>query len=982
MERKLLTILFVDLVDSTGLVTANDPEIVRRRVAGFFEHVRECIAAHGGTVGKYAGDAVMATFGIPQAHEDDAERAVRAGLGILSTLDELGLEARAGVEAGEVLVDADDPSFATGEAINVAVRLQQHAAPGQVLIGPRAQRLTLGRIQIEDAGPLALKGLEQPVWAWHAFAASSGERQLRSLEAPLVGRDEELELLQNTFRRAAQSRRAHLVTVFGEPGVGKSRLARDFLEGLEGATVLSGRCLPYGEGITYWSLAEMVKVAAGITDDDPVREAVGKLRACCEDDAVADLLALASGVLEAVEDERGQHEIAWAVREWAEQLAGPQPLVLVFEDIHWAEEPLLDVIEHLAESIRAAPLFLLCLARPELLEVRPGWGGGRLRAASIELEALSSSESEELVEALLAERELPPPRRALLLEKTEGNPLFLEETIRMLTETNGSDGGLERIPDTVQALIAARIDRLPTAGKRLLQRAAVVGRVFWEGALLHLSPGSEDVSGCLADLLQRDFLTAESRSSISGERAYRFKHVLIREVAYAGLAKSERAEQHESFAGWLHQRAGEELLEIRAYHLDQACSLHAELDGGPPLALAVETAAVLETAARRAHSREAYRTSRNLFLRAAELEPTLRRRYFGAKAALKLGDFPAVWAEMQDVRDAARADGDKKVLGKALTALAEVTLNQRADVQAATELVEQALVVLQSESDPPALFEALMTRAKAASWVADAASVEHYSQEALAVAKSADRKDFETAVTQSLASGYLVQLELEKAEPLVERALELAEESGSIYARAGALQTRAHLDRLHNRLDDAEAGLQTVYELLSDIGSASELTFAQIQLGWIAMRRADWTRAERYFREAIRILKPLGDRAHLCEAQRSLAEVLVEQDRIDEAERVALEARETVGREDRISVATTTMALGIVRAAQGRDDEAEQLLREARDALARSYYRAAELDALGALARFLRSRGRKDEAIAFEARRAELRDPLASTVQT
>src|SRR6266536_663276 len=437
VERKLATVLFVDLVDSTGLVTGADPEVVRRRVQTFFDRVSHCVTTHGGIVEKFAGDAVMAAFGIPQAHEDDAERAVRAGLAILDAVEELELQARIGVESGEVVADDADSTFATGEAVTLAARLEGAAEPGQILLGPGAHRLTLGRIEVEDVGPVELKGLAQPVWAWRAVATSTnGSGRPRSLEAPLVGREAELDLLQNTFERVLRDNRAHLFTIYGEPGVGKSRLAREFLESLEGATVLPGRSLPYGEGVTYWPLAEMVKCAAGIADDDPLDVAVEKLRMSCEDEVVADLLGLASGVLEAVQAESSQQEIAWAAREWAQRMAQEQPFVLVFEDIHWAEEPLLELIEHLVTWVREAPLLVLTLARPELLDIRPGWGGGR---------GLSQEE------------------RAAVLAKTEGNPLFLEETLRMLEEEEGADVG--RIPDTLQALIAARIDRLAPEAK-------------------------------------------------------------------------------------------------------------------------------------------------------------------------------------------------------------------------------------------------------------------------------------------------------------------------------------------------------------------------------------------------------------------------------------------------------------------------------------------------------------------------------------
>src|SRR6266545_2968551 len=364
MERKLATVLFVDLVGSTAVVSSQDPEITRRRVTAFFDAVSGCIETHGGTVEKFAGDAVMAAFGIPQAHEDDAERAIRAGLGILESVRELGVQARVGIEAGEVVVDETDSTFATGEAVNVAARLQQAAAPGEILVGEAAHRLTQGRIEAKDAGPLELRGFRNPIPAFRALAALDGQPPLPAISAPFVGRESELDLLHNTLARTIRDRRPHVFTVYGEPGVGKSRLLREFLAGVEGATILAGRALPYGEGITYWPLAEMVKAAAGITDDDPMETAKQKLIECCGDEAIAELLGLASGVMEAVEGERGQPEIAWAAREFVDV----QPLILVFEDIHWAEEPLLELIDHLAQWVRERALLILCLARPELLD--------------------------------------------------------------------------------------------------------------------------------------------------------------------------------------------------------------------------------------------------------------------------------------------------------------------------------------------------------------------------------------------------------------------------------------------------------------------------------------------------------------------------------------------------------------------------------------------------------------------------------------
>src|SRR4051794_38031441 len=970
-ERKLATVLFVDLAGSTALVSSSAPEIARRRVNRFFERVSHCVITHGGIVEKFAGDAVMAAFGIPQAHEDDAERAVRAALAMLDGLEELGLEARIGIEAGEVVADDTDSTFATGEAVNIAARLQQEAAPGEIVIGPGARRLTLGRLCTEDLGLLALRGRPAPLPAWRVTGVESDEPR-RPAAAPFVGREAELELLENTYNRAVRDKRAYVFTIYGTPGVGKSRLAREFVASLEGATTLAGRSLPYGESITYWPLAEMVKCAAGIADDEPVEQAVGKLRASCEDEAVADLLGLASGVLAAVSGERSQQEIAWAAREWAETLADAQPLVLVFEDIHWAEDPLLELIEHLASWVRQAPLLIVCLARPELLDVRPGWGGGRLRSTAIELEPLQPDESEELVDALAGAHVFPQATRVALLEKTEGNPLFVEETIRMLTEQGAAGEGVGRIPDTLQALIAARIDRLAAAEKAVLQRAAVIGRIFWRGAIAYLSPDEEELDAVLDDLVLRDFLIEEPRSSIRGEPAYRFKHVLIREVAYSGLSKSARADLHASFAAWLYARVGEELLEVRAFHLDQAAALLAELDGAPPRELAKEAAAVLEEAGRRAIAREANRSARKLLLRSVELDSTLLRRFLAAKAAWRLADLLAVSDEMAAVCDDARAAGDRGLGGGALPALAEVTLLRDADLPRARELIESALEGFGTSAHAEARFDALQIRALIGWFLGDLADCERYARDALAVAAEAGGKDFESTAANELAGIHLARLETEEAEAFVERAEKLAEESGSLVARGRALQIRADLLELRGEHEAALEAFSRAKELYAEAGAAwsiGRLLSREARLVW---SRGDVRGAEKIFRESIRILTPLEDRAALCESQRGLAQLLAAQGRLPEAERYALASRETVGPHDHLSRASTRMALGIVYAAQGRDSDAEALMRDAVEIIEATDLHRFKAEPLGALAAFLRDRGRHDEAAQLEERVSEL----------
>jgi class 3 adenylate cyclase/tetratricopeptide (TPR) repeat protein len=967
VERKLATVLFADLVGSTELLATTDPEVVRRRVTRFFERVSHCVALHGGVVEKFAGDAVMAAFGVPQSHEDDAERGARAALAILSAVDELGLSVRIGLEAGEVVIEDSESTFATGEPVNVAARLQQAAKPGEILIGPVARDLTRGSVEVEPRGDLELRGLAHAVTAWKLVCTTEEAGRALVLAAPFIGRDEELDLLHNTWARALRDRRAHLVTMYGEPGVGKSRVVREFIAGVERATVLAGRCLPYGEGITYWPLAEMVKSSAGIADDDPVAEAVEKLREACGDDAVADLLGLASGLLDRFSDDSSAQEITWAVHEWAIELAGAQPLVLIFEDIHWAEEPLLDLVEQLAERAREVPLLIICLARPELLDVRPGWAGGRVRSVAIELQPLDHEESETLMRALLADDDLSSHERAAVLEKAEGNPLFVEETVRMLLE-RGADRAEHRIPDTVQALIAARIDRLHPRTKSIVQRAAVIGRVFWSGAVATLV-GEDSIEPALDELVERDFVSREHRSSISGEHAYRFKHVLIRDVAYSGLSKDGRAALHQRFAEWLRERGAEELVEIRAYHLDQAATLVGELDGAVPVELAQETAAALETAGRRALGREANRSGRKLLLRAVELEPTLERRYHAARAAWRLADLPAVSREMERVADEAALAANRGIEGGALTALAEVTLFRDGDLPRAQMLAERGLAVL----EPDDRFRTLMVCAKIARWQGVMHEHERYVREGLKLAQRLQRIDLEAQATRELAETFSTQLRNDEAKQMIERALALAEESGSIIARANALAEAGHV-RIHlGELDGAEESLQEARRLFTEVGASMNVGRTLLRLGEIALERADFAKAEKLARESIRVLKPLEDRGTLCESQRLLADALVGQDRLEEAERFALEAIETVGPHDISSQASTRLSLAFVRIGQGREDEAEALMRDAWERIEDTGYRSLQAWAIAQLDSFLQKRGRPDEAIS--ARHAELSEP-------
>ncbi len=935
MERKVATVVFVDLVGSTALVAGADPEVVRQRVNRYFEQVSGVISKHGGTVEKFAGDAVMAAFGVPLAHEDDAERALRAALEIVPKVEALGLAARIGVESGEVVVEDAESTFATGEAVNLAVRLQQAAEPGEVLLGQGARRLAAGAVEVESAGPLEIKGRMEPLWTWRALRVHDAARLPA---APLVGRQAELDLLENSFQRTVRDRAPQLVTVYGQPGLGKTRLVTEFLDSLERVTTLSGRTLPYGEGVTYWPLASMIKASAGITDDDPANDAFEKLRMSCESEAVADLLAVALGVLGAAEGEHSSAELTWAALRWAEQLADLQPLVLVFEDVHWAEEPLLDLIEHLARSLRNVPVLILAVARPDLLDTRISWGGGIRRASAIELSPLDGEESRSLADALLARAEVSVAQRALLLERAEGNPLFLEEIARMLRE----DQELDRIPESVQALIAARIDRLQAGEKRVLQSAALMGRVFWRGALDRLVPDL-DVDSLLDGLLDHEFVVPEERSTISGDRAFRFKHVLIRDVAYAGMSKSLRAEEHQAFAAWVDERARDELVGIRAYHLDQAVHLLGELGSGVSDELTHAAAAALEEAGRRALQRGAFRAARRTLLRAAELEPTPGRRYLAAHAAWRLADVPTLRDEAEEALADARAAGLPDIEGQALVLLADLALHAESDVARAHNLADEALAILPAD-EAVGLYDANALITTIFWWRGEAVGATRHAEAMLDLAHQAGRPDLESRALTQLASVAGVQGEAQRSLELLDRAETLADSSGSREAKAFALAVRGRRFG-ESQSDEAEKCLVEALEIFRETGAAGRYGWTLANLGAVYEQRGDVSLAEKTYREAVGRLRKTHEQGYLVEAERRLAEVLVRQGRIDDADRVVMAAQNRVGREDVWTHASLLHAAGLVRAAQGRSDEADAAFSAALEVIEPTMYRilAAEI---------------------------------------
>jgi class 3 adenylate cyclase/tetratricopeptide (TPR) repeat protein len=613
-ERKFATALFADIVGSTALAEREDPEVVQALVGRAFDRLSAEIERYGGLIEKFVGDAVLAVFGVPSAHEDDPERAVRAGLEMQAVLSELNrsfaaegrpeLEMRIGVEAGEVLVDLERAGGArdrmlTGDAVNTAARLQSAAEPGNVVVGPAVYANTKEVIDYRDLEALELKGKAVPVPAWSALrvrARRRGERPPLGLEARLVGRDEELAVLKQTLQRVESERRPALVTVLGNAGVGKSRLAWEFAKHVEGLPQFlywrRGRSLAYGN-VSYSALAEAVKAQCEVLEDDPPEVVAEKVDRTVEElfgdlEVAPHVRALVGGRLE---QRLAREELFDAWRRFLERMAARYPLVLALEDLHWADAGLLDFVDHLADWA-TGPILILTLARPELLETRPAWGGGKRNYAAIFLEPLSEPECEAMVEDLLSS-DLPLAVKRLVAERSEGNPLYAEEIVRMLIDrgvlraTEAATWELAQpvdqveVPRSIHALIAARLDTLPAEEKALVQDAAVAGRIFWLGAVAALSERPvADVREALGRLRVKEIVTPREPPVFSGELEFAFRHVLIRDVAYESLPKLVRAGKHVDVARWAEERAGDrgpELAEVVGAHYLQAIGYRDEL---------------------------------------------------------------------------------------------------------------------------------------------------------------------------------------------------------------------------------------------------------------------------------------------------------------------------------------------------------------------------------------------------------------------
>jgi class 3 adenylate cyclase len=565
-ERRVVTVLFADLEGFTTRAERLDPEDVRAILTPYYARLRTEIVAFGGTVEKFIGDAVMAVFGAPVTHGDDPERGVRAALAIRDAVSEmnaadsaLDLQVRLAVNTGEVVVAlgaraTEGEAMVAGDVVNAASRLQTHAPVNGILVGEETYRSTRSHVEYEEVAPLSVKGKREPVRAWLALGTSTAPGERVAKDAPLVGRDHELGVLQRIWDGVVSERRPHLVTVFGEAGIGKSRLAAVFSArvGEVAARTLRSRSLPYGASTQYGAFGQHVKQFTDIFASDPLPVAREKLRralgSLVEPDAeeVAAHVEMLIGL--GTEGEVAEREILFfAARQVVEALARDKPTLLILEDVQWADASMLDLLELLASRVRDVPVLFLALARPELLAARTGWGGGLPAYTALPLEALSEADAGELVGHLLGEA--PASGASLVVETAEGNPLFLEELAASVLERQASAS--DELPTTVRGIVAARLDALPATERRVLLDASVIGRTFWRGALEQISGDGASLAGALDSLEARDLVRRESLSWIQGEQQFVFKHVLIREVAYATLPRAKRRDRHAAVAAFL-----------------------------------------------------------------------------------------------------------------------------------------------------------------------------------------------------------------------------------------------------------------------------------------------------------------------------------------------------------------------------------------------------------------------------------------------
>jgi predicted ATPase/class 3 adenylate cyclase/DNA-binding winged helix-turn-helix (wHTH) protein len=1015
-RRKTVTVLFAAVGASATNGGRLDPEARRRAVAPCVTEVRAVLERHGGTVEAYPGDVLMAVFGIPALHEDDALRAVRAAAEVREALpargaadeDAIRLTVRVGVGTGEVI--AAGRPLAAGEAVNVAKRLEEMAGDAEVLIDGETHRLVRSFVVAEAADRDTRNG--DPVEALRLVEvrSESGARTSR-LDSPLVGRDRPLGTLSTVFASAATDRSCHLVTVLGAAGVGKSRLVREFAAGLgDEASVVGGRCLPYGDGITYWPLAEIVRglVPAG------AEVSATAIAAHLAGEAGAERIA--AGVAEAVgagTPEGGtSEEIFWAARRLFEAIARRRPLVVVFDDLQWAEPTFLDLVEHVADLSRGAPIVLLCLARPELIDTRPGWGGGKMNATSILLEPLGEEDTRELIGNLLSRATLPPETAARIAGASEGNPLFAEELLAMLID----DGLLRRddghwsvadeladlpVPPTIHALLAARIEALPDHERALLSHASVEGTVFHRGALDALMPGAapSSIEHDLSALVRRDLISPEQSSFVVDE-AFRFRHMLIRDAAYRSLPKERRAGLHRRFAGWVEQVAGGRLgafEEILGYHLEQAHRLLGELGTPGPDAeqLAERAAEHLEAAGRRALARGDHTGAVTLLERAAALLPddSARRTRLlpdlGA-ALIEAGRLADADGALADAGRAADAAGDARARAHVLVHRQFLRL-QRGEpggLAEAAAVVDEVVPVFERAGDQHGQCDAHRLHAWL-HWIKGHAGAASEAWERAAVQAREAGAEHERAEILSWVASALWWGPTPVPEAIL-RCEEIRRDvSANQAAAAQVLQPLAALHAMEGRFDQARDLHAVSGKAFEELGLTLSLAVSHTEAGTIDLLAGDPLAAERNLRRGYDVLAGMGERNLLSTSAALLAQALFALQRDEEAERFAQLSEERADADDLITQVLWRGIRARTLARRGRAEEAESLAREAvalaetsdfvndrGDAfvdLAIVHRQAGQLDqARAALAEGLRCYVQKGNAVAAGRARADL----------
>jgi class 3 adenylate cyclase/tetratricopeptide (TPR) repeat protein len=992
LVRKTVTVLFCDVVGSTSLGESVDPETTRRVMLRYFDETRTVLERHGGTVEKFIGDAVMAVFGVPVVHEDDALRAVRAadelrtGLGKLNgELEQqwgVRLEWRMGVNTGEVVVG--DPSgtqtIASGDTVNVAARLQQAAEPGDVLLGRETYRLVRDRI---EAGPLqafSLKGKREAVAPWkleqlHERAAG----MLRRLDSPFVGRDREREAIERSYRAAVEESACRLLALLGAPGIGKTRLAQECISRLLSAQVLQGRCLPYGEGITFWPITEIVRSAASIsTDDGPeaARAKVARLLRRSEDaalvcDRVCGTIGFGGGTPRT-------EESFWALRRLFESIAAARPLVLVFEDLHWAEPTLLDLLEYLVGWSSGAPILLFAIARPELIDTRASLGGG-----AIVLEPLGADEIGALAANALGSLPVDPAVVARVTEAADGNPLFAQEFARMLVDDGllAGDTGVWTatdsldslaVPPSINALLAARLDRLDAQEREVVQCASVVGKEFWWGSVAELVEPRlrADVASRLQALVRKRLVFPAGSSAIIGEDAFRFSHILVRDAAYAALSKSRRAEMHERHAEWLLAKSGEratEVEEIVGYHLEQASRARTELAPIDPAAaaLARRAAGHLAAAGRRALARGDTSAAVGLLRRAstlderagAELAPELGRALVESGALAEADEL------LSGAIEKANAAGDEGRAAHAAVVRAEVRFrtNPTWAVEETRTVAEAAIATFTRCDDDGGLAQALRllsaTHASQSEWQAMKNALERARLHAERVRDLRSLAAIEMWLNVSL---YYGPTPAEETIARYHAVLQTAEDESVVAGQTACLLAGALA--MTGRFGEARtyAGRGTM--ILTGLGLPVGLGHARAYIADAELLAGDANAAEHELMEAYAIHDGIGDRSGAMSFAIDLAHLLCTQGRYDEADQWAALGRDLLDESDVMTRVTGLAAEARLAAHAGREREAMELAARAVELAERTDALNLRGDAWSSLAEVLRQARAHDEA--------------------